>query len=61
MRRVIHTPISGFPEFLPQEQILFNRLKDLIRQKFELYGGILGLTFLLDDKKHKKGGKYDKR
>ena len=40
MRRVIHTPISGFPEFLPQEQILFNRLKDLIRQKFELYGAV---------------------
>jgi len=32
------TNISGFPEFLPKEQIAFNRIVDLIRKRFELYG-----------------------
>lgn len=30
--------ISGFPEFLPEEQIEFNRIVALIAQQFELYG-----------------------
>ncbi|MDR2646179.1 MAG: histidine--tRNA ligase [Holosporaceae bacterium] len=30
--------ISGFPEFLPQEQIAFNRVVDVIKEQFELYG-----------------------
>lgn len=32
--------ISGFLEFLPKEQILFNKIIDLIRLKFESYGFI---------------------
>lgn len=32
------TPISGFPEFLPAEQILFARVMDIIRSVFERYG-----------------------
>ena len=38
MSKVQVSPISGFPEFLPNEQILFNRMKDIIRQGFELNG-----------------------
>ncbi len=30
--------ISGFPEFLPNEQIAFNKVVDIIKNKFELYG-----------------------
>lgn len=30
--------ISGFPEFLPNEQIVFNRVLQSIREHFELYG-----------------------
>ncbi|MDR1982962.1 MAG: histidine--tRNA ligase [Holosporaceae bacterium] len=30
--------ISGFPEFLPNEQIAFNKVIDAIRKHFELYG-----------------------
>ncbi|MDR0753287.1 MAG: histidine--tRNA ligase [Holosporaceae bacterium] len=30
--------ISGFPEFLPQEQIAFNRIVDIIKEQFEFYG-----------------------
>lgn len=30
--------ISGFPEFLPHEQLAFNRTVEIIRNKFELYG-----------------------
>ena len=30
--------ISGFPEFLPQEQIVFNRVMQSIKEHFELYG-----------------------
>ena len=30
--------ISGFPEFLPNEQIVFNRIVQSIREHFELYG-----------------------
>lgn len=30
--------ISGFPEFLPHEQLAFNRIVEIIRNKFELYG-----------------------
>ncbi len=30
--------ISGFPEFLPNEQIAFNSVMDAIRHHFELYG-----------------------
>ena len=30
--------ISGFPEFLPNEQIAFNRIMQSIREHFELYG-----------------------
>ncbi|MDR1236347.1 MAG: histidine--tRNA ligase [Holosporaceae bacterium] len=30
--------ISGFPEFLPNEQIAFNKVVSLIRERFELYG-----------------------
>jgi histidyl-tRNA synthetase len=30
--------ISGFPEFLPNEQIVFNKILDIIKNKFELYG-----------------------
>ncbi|MDR2157930.1 MAG: histidine--tRNA ligase [Holosporaceae bacterium] len=32
--------ISGFPEFLPNEQIAFNRVVDMIKERFELYGFI---------------------
>lgn len=34
------TFISGFPEFLPNEQIAFNHVKDAIRLRFESYGFI---------------------
>jgi histidyl-tRNA synthetase len=32
------TPISGFPEFLPEEQILFNELLDIIRSGYARNG-----------------------
>lgn len=32
------TNISGFPEFLPNEQIVFNNVAQSIREHFELYG-----------------------
>lgn len=32
------TPVSGFPEFLPAEQILFTKVLDIIRAGFERYG-----------------------
>jgi len=32
------TPISGFPEFLPEEQILFVKMLDIIRDGYERYG-----------------------
>lgn len=31
-------PISGFPEFLPAEQLLFNRMLDIVRRGFERHG-----------------------
>ncbi len=31
-------PVSGFPEFLPDEQILFNKMLDIIRDEFEAHG-----------------------
>ncbi len=31
-------PISGFPEFLPKEQILFVKMLDIIRDGYERYG-----------------------
>lgn len=31
-------PLSGFPELLPQEQIVFQRLLDTIREGYELFG-----------------------
>lgn len=31
-------PISGFKEFLPEEQMLFNRMMDVIRRHYELFG-----------------------
>lgn len=34
----MRTDISGFPEFLPNEQIAFNRVKDIIQSHFESYG-----------------------
>ena len=34
------TKISGFPEFLPNEQIVFNTIKDSIKEHFESYGFI---------------------
>ncbi len=30
--------LSGFMELLPEDQVLFNRIKDTIKEKFELYG-----------------------
>ena len=32
------TPLSGFPEWLPEERLLEQQCQDLIRQQFELYG-----------------------
>ncbi len=32
------TAISGFPEFLPEEQILFMKMLDIIRDAYERYG-----------------------
>ena len=32
------SPLSGFPELLPQEQIVFQRLLDSIREGYELFG-----------------------
>ncbi|MDM8563361.1 ATP phosphoribosyltransferase regulatory subunit, partial [Candidatus Marithioploca araucensis] len=32
------TAISGFPEFLPEEQILFMKMLDIIRDTYERYG-----------------------
>ncbi|WP_235075682.1 histidine--tRNA ligase [Holospora undulata] len=34
------TNISGFPEFLPKEQIAFNKVIEKIKEQFELYGFI---------------------
>ncbi|MBF0308586.1 MAG: histidine--tRNA ligase [Magnetococcales bacterium] len=34
------TPISGFPEFLPAEEILFQKMRDEIRQGYESFGFI---------------------
>lgn len=33
-------PISGFPEFLPQELVLFNRAADIARKHYELAGAV---------------------
>jgi histidyl-tRNA synthetase len=30
--------VSGFPEFLPNEQIAFNQVVDVIKERFEFYG-----------------------
>jgi histidyl-tRNA synthetase len=38
MAKIQVSPISGFPELLPNEQILFNRLKGIIQRGFELHG-----------------------
>ena len=32
------TPLSGFPEFLPQDRIVEQRFLDVIRETFELHG-----------------------
>jgi histidyl-tRNA synthetase len=32
------TSVSGFPEWLPEDQLVEQRLLELLRQKFELYG-----------------------
>ncbi|MEK7538376.1 MAG: histidine--tRNA ligase [Patescibacteria group bacterium] len=39
-KKVVITPkaVSGFPEWLPEEKILENRLLDIIRQYYERYG-----------------------
>jgi len=34
------SPLSGFMELLPAEQILFNEMFDVIRQTYELFGFI---------------------
>lgn len=34
------TDISGFPEFLPNEQIVFDRFRDIVKKQFESYGFI---------------------
>ena len=31
-------PVSGFPELLPEQQIVFNRCLDIVRSNFELFG-----------------------
>jgi histidyl-tRNA synthetase len=33
-------PISGFPEFLPQEQILFNNVMNIIKEEYERAGAV---------------------
>ena len=38
MEKVEPRTLSGFMELLPQEQILFNKLKDIIRETYEKYG-----------------------
>jgi histidyl-tRNA synthetase len=37
---MMNSDISGFPEFLPQEQIAFNGVLDKIRHQFEMFGFI---------------------
>jgi histidyl-tRNA synthetase len=32
------TSVSGFPEWLPEDQLVEQRLVEILRQKFELYG-----------------------
>lgn len=34
------SPISGFPEFLPAEQIIFNRTMEVIRRNYERVGAV---------------------
>ncbi|RKZ52701.1 MAG: histidine--tRNA ligase [Candidatus Parabeggiatoa sp. nov. 3] len=38
MTKTKQIPISGFPEFLPSEQIVFAQVMDIIRDGFERYG-----------------------
>ncbi len=38
MSSITPKPISGFPELLPAEQIVFNRCLDVVRTTFERYG-----------------------
>ncbi len=38
MEKVNPKTLSGFMELLPEEQILFNKLKDIIRDTYEKYG-----------------------
>jgi histidyl-tRNA synthetase len=38
--KIITSPLSGFMELLPAEQILFNKLFDTIRQTYEAFGFI---------------------
>ncbi len=35
---IVPRPMSGFPELLPAEQIVFNRCLDIVRRTFELFG-----------------------
>lgn len=39
-RVITPAPISGFPEFLPQVQILFNHAAGVVRRHFELAGAV---------------------
>lgn len=34
------TPLSGFPEFLPDAQLQFNRCADIVRHHFEQFGAV---------------------
>lgn len=38
MNIITPKPISGFPELLPEQQIVFNRCIEIIRRNFELFG-----------------------
>lgn len=38
--RAVVSSVSGFPEFLPAEQIAFDRLRDIIRRGFERVGAV---------------------
>ena len=56
--------LPGFMELLPSEQILFNRMKDTIKNTYESYGFLPLNTPIIEDAKillAKAGGETEKQ
>ena len=63
-KRVSPKTLPGFMELLPNEQILFNKMKDIIRESYEEYGFLPLNTPIIEDAKvllAKAGGETEKQ